>query len=234
MKRRSSRERVDAVSGPPGRSSPIMHRWCYRIITTGPPRAARCPRSSSRLAHAREEASRIAVCRLATSRLSRQHRRRPVEIVVYDGALRRFCPRQPVDPRPMRARPTATREMEPPSQQQLAQSMPAPLQILSRVVACRGRIANGFVGRTRSGSWSSKPLPSRGSPPISSSAPSAPALSALIARAVEKLDRYGYLRRRARAPSHCSCAFGVHSACQASVSLRCAIPRTFQCRFVPG
>src|SRR5882762_3346566 len=71
------------------------------------------------------------------------------QIIVDDDALRRLRPLQTVDPSAMRARPVATAVIQAATQQQLAQAMPTPLQIFTRVITRPTQIADRLLFRRR-------------------------------------------------------------------------------------
>lgn len=70
-------------------------------------------------------------------------------IVVDHRAFSRVGPRQTVDPATVRLRPIPSRVVQPAPQQQLAEPMATPLQVLTCIVARPGQIAPGLVGRRR-------------------------------------------------------------------------------------
>jgi len=71
------------------------------------------------------------------------------QIVINDGPLGGVRPRQAIEPLSVGARPVAPRIVQSSTQQQFAQSMPAPLQIFPRIIPRSRQIPDRLVFRRR-------------------------------------------------------------------------------------
>jgi hypothetical protein len=69
------------------------------------------------------------------------------EMVVDDHALGRLCPFEGIDPAPVRLRPVATAVVQTAAQDEFPQTIPASLEIFTRIITGATQIADGFFFR---------------------------------------------------------------------------------------